>query len=100
MATIWSCDDYKIEKVSSNTLATDSTNIAYVVELQKLPADQSPDITHISIAGGVIPHDTAKDALLNLIIPQCNTELANMDAANNADSFNYNSPKYSEITGL
>ena len=27
MATIWSCDDYTIEKVSSNTLATDSQKL-------------------------------------------------------------------------
>ena len=100
MATIWSCDDYNIEKVSSNTLATDSTKIAYVVEVQRKPSDQYPDITYLSIAGGVIPHDTADSALVDLIIPQCNTEITNMDAANNADSFDYNSPKFTEKTGL
>lgn len=103
MPTIWSCDDYTIEKVSANASVNSisSTNqVKYVVEVQRLPAEQYPDITYLSIDNGVIPADTADSALLDLIIPQCNTEILNMDAANDADGFDYNSPKFTEITGL
>jgi len=101
--SIWTCDNYTIEKVyvKTTTQGTEAGSMkGYAVDIQRLPADQYPDETVVSIDYGVIPADTADDALLGLIIPQCNTELASIDSANNADSFDYSGNGFSEKTGL
>ena len=104
--SLWSCDDYQINKVSYNVNATYSTSISYVVEVQRLPAENYPNITFVSIDGGVIPDGTADSALLGLIAPQVNSELTTMDAAFDASDTSSTGSAvvgdwtYTEKTGL
>jgi len=101
--SIWTCDDYTIEKVyvKTTTQGTEAGSMkSYAVDVQRLPTTTYPNETVVSIDYGVIPADTADDALLALIIPQCNTELANINSANDADSFDYSGIGFTEKTGL
>jgi hypothetical protein len=97
---IWTGDDYQIDKVSANTSssAADSVGIAYLIEVQRLPSENYPDKTFISIARDVIPTSTADDALIGLILPQVNTAITAIDAAFDASDTSPTGDPYSDWT--
>lgn len=97
---IWTGDDYQINKVSSNTNPSDSTKISYLVEIQRLPSENYPDKTYVSIGGGVVPSSTADDALVGLLLPEVNTDITAMDAAFDSSDTSPTGDPYTDWTDI
>ena len=95
---IWTGDDYQIDKVSYRVHPSDSSRIAYLVEIQRLPSENYPSKTYISIGGDVIPSSTADNALVGLILPQVNSGITAIDAAFDASDSSPTGDPYTDWT--